>query len=832
MLVPVSWLRDFFTSDADAQAIADVLTARGLKIDGIERQFTPGHIVVGRVLRLTRHPDADRLLVGTVDVGGRTLQIVTGATNVAEGNKVPIALAGASLFPHGSKPNGARQPKSIQKSIVRGVQSDGMMCSATELALPGEFDDGIVILEDDAVVGEDFWRTVRFGEAVLDVDVPSNRADCLSIAGIAREAAAGLKIPYRPRKLDAHAGSRPSPLGVEIGDPAVCRRLIGQFFWNVANRQSPMWMILRLHAAGVRSLALLVDISNYVQIETGQPLHFYDAKKIRGDRIVARSARLGECVVTLDGIERLLQEGMPVIADGGGPVGVAGIMGGAESGVGDDTSELFLESPNFVGARIRRARLALGLRTEGASRHERDLPLELPEVGRRLAARLLVESGATPSAVVETGEKPGPPRSVTFRPGRVNEVLGSDYDLAQIEDALTPIGLSFQRQQVPKGLRHALKVQVPYWRPDVVEEVDVLEEVARAIGYDAIEERRMVAAPQTIAEGLFRQETALARSLAALGYREIVTISLAGSRVIAAWERSGIPFWTRVAAIQNPLSDDQRFLRPSLLPGALAVAQRSWPKASGSLRIFEIGHIFRPIESEPSGSEHPQAQKPGADQGLYDQNGVLEWPSLCGLALYDDVDADAPIDSRLLEVKGDVETVVSMLTGEIGETVAEARPYFHPGAAGNIVIGDRIVAKFGRLHPRLAHAYELPQASYAFMLYLEHLPQARPVPAFSPLPKFPGTRRDIAVVVAQDVPAGALVRAIREAGLVELEDVTAFDEYRGPQVGAGKKSVALTLRLRKADATITDLEADAAASRAASALARQFGAVLRANPAP
>lgn len=823
MRVPISWLRDFFESDADAAAIARVLTSRGFNVEAIEEQPTPQHIVVGRIETLERHPLADRLLVGKVDVGGRTLQIVTGATNVAVGNKVPIALAGAAVYSRETPSDGKRAAKVIQKSVLRGVESDGMMCSPEELALPGEFEDGILILEDEAPVGESFWRAARFGGAVLNVEVPSNRADCSSMAGLAREVAAGLGVPYREPKLEEHVGTRPPPIGVRIGDPGLCRRLLGQYFWNVRNRRSPMWMTLRLQAAGVRSLDLLVDISNYVQLETGQPLHFYDAKRLRGDVIVARGARAGEKVVTLDGVERTLEEGTPVIADGSGPVGIAGIMGGAESGVTRQTTELYLESPNFAGKRIRRASFRLGLRTEGSARHERDLPLELPEIGRRLAARLLVEAGAQPSAVATAGEEPGPARWVEVRLARLNAVLGSQCGAKQIRAALDPMGFT----TVEKEPDCAFSVGVPFWRPDVSEEVDLIEEVARASGYDEIPERRAVAAPQAVDESLFRQETLLAGALAALGYNEIITISLAGSRMVSAWERSGIPFWKSVVTIANPLSDDQRFLRPSLLPGVLATAQRAWLRAEGPLRLFEIGHIFRSPGSEPAQAEPHEHSKPGAEQGVYDQNGALEWPSLCGLVCFAAGETDAALDRRLLEVKGEVEFVVAKLAGSAGEAVPEERPYFHPGASGDIRLGSATVAKFGRLHPRLARAYELPPSSYAFMLYLEHLPRERPVPSYAPLPKFPGTRRDIAVVVDEAVAASSLIAAIRQAAVPDLEGVTAFDEYRGPQVAAGKKSIALALRLRKPDATITDAQADAAQRVALAALAKRFGASLR-----
>lgn len=815
MRLPVSWLRDFVETDASPQKIADILTSRGFTVDAIEPQRMPEKIVVGRIETLAPHPDADKLQVSTVDTGGSgKLQIVTGARNVAVGDRVPIALVGSIVYTGAPGSNGEPETKAINKAKLRGVESNGMMASANELALPGEFEDGILIMDADAPIGAEFWSTVRFGDAVLDVDVPSNRADCLSVIGLAREAAAGLGARFSEPAWGPGSGSAPSPIAVEIGDPAVCRRLVGQLFAGLRNRRAPLWMTLRLHAANVRSIDFLVDVSNYVQLETGQPLHFYDASLIKGGRIVARSSNAGESVVTLDGIERKLAAGTPVIADGERVIGVAGIFGGLDAGVKETTTDVFLESPNFVGARIRRAAIALGLRTEGGMRHERNLPLELPELGRRRAADLLIAAGATPSSVVEAGEKPGASRTIAFRPSRANALLGTDYDRSKMIAAIAPIGLAATGGD-------QLQVTVPWWRPDLVEEVDIIEEVARSIGYDGIAERRSQAAPQSIDDSLFDQDRTLARSCAALGYLEIVSIALQGTRAIEGWERSGLQYWKDLAAVENPLSDDQRFLRPSLLPGLLAAAGRSWPRANGELRLFEIGHVFRAVDS--AGDEKPLR----SHDGMYVDNGVVEWPSLCGVAIYAREDESGAIDRHLLAVKGDAERLVTELTGREPDTIPAPREYLHPLASADLRLDGKTVAKFGRLHPRLVNAYELPVSAYAFMLYMEELPHVRPALPFAPLPRYPGTRRDIAVIVGVDVTAGELMKAIVDARLDAFERVAAFDEYVGPQIASGKKSIALGIWLRRNDTTITDAQADASVATAVAALREKFGAELR-----
>jgi len=820
--VPVTWLKEYLSGPADVGSIASVLTARGFAVDAIERQPMPARIVVGRVEKLERHPQADRLWVGTVDVGREKLQIVTGASNVAAGNLVPIALVGAEVYEHGAGDGAAGTTHVIRKSALRGVESSGMMCSPDELALPGEFEDGILILDDDAPVGADFWQTVRYGDAVLDVDVPTNRPDCLSIIGLAREAAAGLGLAWREPVFPENAGTATPPLAVEIEAPALCRRFVGQGFATESSRKSPMWMTLRLQAAGIRSIDFLIDVSNYAMLETGQPLHFYDAAKVRGGKLVARAARPGETIVTLDGSTRKLPEGTPVIADAEGPVGIAGIFGGARTGVSAATKTMFLEAANFSGSAIRRAAVELGLRTEGSARHEKDLPLEFPQLGRRSAAKLLLEAGATASRPVVAGQQPLARESIALRPARVNQVLGTELNAGAMARALEPIGFTIAGNAVTP----------PFWRGDVTEEIDVIEEIARGTGYDAIPERQINASPQNIDEGSYDQESTLANAVAAFGYREIVTLSLQGSRTVAGWEHSSVPFWKETVQIANPLSDEQRFLRPSLLPGLLEVAQRSWGRTGDALRLFEIGHVFRPAESEP---QHARSENtptiPLPRSSAYAEHGVIEWPSLCALAAFSGGGQPGALDRDLLTIKGEAEALIATLAGSRGETRAESRSYFHPGAAGTIELDGQPVAKFGRLHPRLARVYDLPDSTYAFMIYLEHLPKERPVRPYESLPRFPGTRRDIAVVVAETVSAGELMLAIREANAPAFESVNAFDEYRGPQVPSGKKSVALTVSFRKSEATITDAEADASLQLVLARLRERFGAVLRAGEA-
>ncbi|MDQ2817770.1 MAG: phenylalanine--tRNA ligase subunit beta [Candidatus Eremiobacteraeota bacterium] len=800
MRVPLAWLHDFLAVPAPASDVAAALTERGFTVERIFDQLKLDRIVVGRIERLAPHPNADRLQISSVNVGGSKLQIVTGATNVSVGDAVPIALEGAAVFADSAGDGSRPQTKVIRRSTLRGVDSAGMMCSAAELALPGNFEDGILIMDPGARPGAEFWSEVGYAQAVLDVEIPSNRPDCLCIIGLAREASAWLGQPFREPFLEPRpaprGGAKTPAIGVEIGDASVCRRLLGQHFGRCSNRRSPLWLALRLEAAGVRSISFLVDVSNYVQIETGQPLHFYDAAKIQGDKIVARAARAGETVITLDGVLRSLPVGAPVIADDRGPIGIAGIFGGAACAVDESTTEVFAESPNFVGPRVRRAAIALGLRTEGASRHERNLPLLFADAGQTAAAALLSGAGAVASAVAVAGEEPSAPPTIAVRPDRVNAVLGTRLDRDAMKQGVERIGF-----RVTDGA--PMLVSVPWWRADIAEEIDVIEEVARGVGFDAIPERRSTAAAQDVDEGDYLQEKWLAQAVAALGYREIVSLGLQGSKTIAVWERSGLPFWTGLATIANPLSEDQRFLRPSLLPGLLACGAKA-PKRGGG--IFEIGHVF----------------------AVCDEGQTRERPSLFALVSFEPQSRPPTVDVRLLEVKGHVEYVVEQLTGQTGRTVAKPSLWSHPKISGEICVEDVSVALFGMLHPSLARAYELPASTYGFELFLDRLPKRRPVGRYRAAPRLPAAVRDIALVVEESITAGDLVDAARGAGVDALESARAFDEYRGPQLGQGRKSIALSLVLRYNAATITDAQADSAVERIVAALAKSCGARLRA----
>ncbi|MBC5824233.1 MAG: phenylalanine--tRNA ligase subunit beta [Candidatus Eremiobacteraeota bacterium] len=798
MRVPIGWLRDFLPGEAPVESIAAALTARGFTVEHVTKPPKLDRIVVGRIEALDRHPNADRLQVAKVDVGVERLQIVTGATNVAAGDAVPIALVGAAVFARSTENAQGAELKRIRQSVLRGVESAGMMCSASELALPGEFDEGILLLDRGMRPGSDFWQAVRFSDAILGVEVPSNRPDCLSIVGLAREAAAAMGSAFSYQPPPSTAQTAPASLiGVEIEDPSVCRRLLGQYFRGIKNRRSPLWLALRLEAAGVRSHNYFIDVSNYVQIEIGQPLHFYDAAKLRGNKIAARASFDGERILTLDGVERALPVGTPVISDGHGLIGIAGILGGQSCAIDDRTEEVFAESPTFVGKRVRRAAIALGLRTEGASRHERDLPLELCDVGLRRAAALLTHAGAIASAVAAGGDEPPAARSVALRPSRVNAILGTRIDVDEMRRAIQPIGFAVTGTET-------LSVTVPWWRTDVADEIDLVEEVARGIGFDAIAERPSTAPPQDVDESEFLQESWLATSIAALGYREVVSVALQGSKTASEWERSGLTFWLDLTPIANPLSEDQRFLRPSLLPGLLEVAAKHPRRLEGSA-FFEIGHIF----ARPEG------------------DAVKERRSLFGLRCFAQPDRTTAMDRCLLEVKGDVEYVLRQLSGSDGNAAADRLLWAHPGAAAVITLEDTPVATFARLHPQLTRAYGLPPDSYGFELLLDALPRARSIASYRAVSRLPGTRRDVAVVVDEAIAARDLAQAVWSAGVPHLESVRPFDEYRGPQTGPGRKSVALSIMLRKSDATITDAQADAAMKVVVAALAVHFGAVLR-----
>ena len=791
MKLPLAWLRDYLDVELAPGDVAARLARLGFPVDAIDRRPPLSGVVVGRLARVEKHPDADRLQICTVDVGTpQTLTIATAATNVAQGQIVPVATIGARLV-----------GLTIAPRTMRGVASEGMLCSAAEIGLEGSwFEDGILQLDASVPVGTDFVEYYRLGDAVLDVEVTANRVDALSIVGLARELAASFGTRVREPEIDrAPIAPDGVPPLVTI-ESADCRRFVAQRFSGAFGGIAPFWMRSRLALAGQRPIDALVDISNFVMLETAQPLHFYDYDRLAGGRVVVRDARAGEALRTLDGTDRALDGRYLVVADEREAQCVAGLMGGAASEVSAATRELLVEAATFAGPRVRRMSVALGLRTEASSRHEKGLPAGLATWGAARAAFLLQAAGATAHAPVAAGAGDAPAGPIDLDPALVRRLLGIEIGRDEARAALDSLGFGVAASaSVGDGSgTEALAVTPPPWRGDVRIAEDVVEEIARVVGYDRIEAAMPPVFEQQVTSAAYRAESAVAHALAALGYVEAVTLALQPGTVAARYARAGIALPGATVEIANPLSEEQRYLRFSLVPGLLELAARTPVRP---YRIFEVGHVF-------------------AGDPRFETAGVA-W-----LAAFDPADEPDWHDAGFLRFKGESLALLRALTGTAATAVSASSPGFHPGKTASLLAGGRDVATIGAVDPRLLAAYGIEAAVYAGWMRLADLPAYR-LPAYRAPSKYPPLARDLALVVAPEVPAADIEHAVRAGGDGAIADVRVFDEYRGPQVGAGRKSIAVRVVLQRADATMTDADADACIAAILASLRERCGADIR-----
>jgi phenylalanyl-tRNA synthetase beta chain len=774
--VPISWLRDFVALPDDAEAIAERLAMLGFPVDAIERRPIISGVVTGRIERVEKHPNADRLLVARVDIGaGEPLTIATAATNVADGQHIAVATIGARL-----------PELTIEARTMRGVASQGMMISADELALPAEwFDaDGIMQLERTIEPGLDAVELFGLDTAVLDVEITANRPDAMSILGLARELAASYDVPLtlpsfaNPGDRDETPDRRPQ---VVIESPD-CTRFVAQRFDDVRVGPAPAWMRIRLAMAGQRPINNLVDVSNYVMLETGQPLHFYDAAKIAGITLIVRDARAGEKLVTLDGSERTLATQALVIADRNRALGLAGLMGGASSEVTPQTSSIVLESANFIGARVRRMSGALGLRTEASSRHEKSLAPALTDIAASRAAQYLRDFGATAYRPREFGAPIRAAAPIPLQVRDVERLLGIALPANRIAAHLAALGCAVSAQGDA-----ALAVVPPPWRRDLTLATDLVEEVARVEGYERIAAVVPSVPAHEISSAKFTRENRIAHALAALGYREIITHSLRS--------RAG----DNAVEVRNPLSEEQRFLRTGLISGLLDYLAVVPVPA----HIFEIGQIFQ------------------RDDGT-----IVERTALA-FGFSAKATGEPPWrDSSFLRLKGDCEALLRDVTGRDAQTAPGTRPDFHPGKTAAVSLDGVCVGYVGCVDPRLSKAHDLAGDAYCCVIGVDALPPYA-TPRYRPPSRFPSTYRDLALVLDTAISAGDVEQTVASALGSLCTGVRVFDEYRGPQVDEGRKSLALRVTLQRFDATITDEEADAAIARVLDTLRERFGATLR-----
>jgi phenylalanyl-tRNA synthetase beta chain len=809
MRVPVSWLRSYCDPGLPAEAIADVLTMAGIKLERLHRVGVgdPMNFVVGRVVKTEPHPDADRLTVCEVDDGsGVPRTIVCGAPNVAGGQTVAVALPGA-VMPDGSK---------LGEAKLRGVKSSGMILAEDEVGI-GEDHTGIIVLENGAEPGSPLTDALPIADEVLELEITPNRPDAMAVYGVAREVHAVTAAPLG----DDPGAAEPEASGgdtaedhasVEIADADVCLRFTARVYEDVKIGPSPMWLKQRLMAAGQRPISNVVDITNYVMLCVGQPLHAFDLDRVRGSRIVVRPAEPGEKMKTLDGVEREFDPEMALVCDAEGPSGIGGVMGGEISEVADATTRVLMEAATWVGPNIMRTSRLLGLRTEASARFEKQLHPEVALAGPRLAARLMVDlcGARLVPGTIDVYPRPVPERRVSLRLERMERLLGASIDEGEVEGILGRLG--FQ----PKLSGGVVETTVPPWRDsDVQREADLVEEVARVHGLDKIP--TMLPARRT-AVGILSGSQPLRRRLEDMlrdrGLNETVSYSFTSPEALARLRLSDDEEPLR---IRNPLSEELSMLRPRILPGLLDAARHNAVHGRPGVGLFESAHVYkqgRPLGEASGGS--PAGARPADEQHHLS---VL-------------VTEAAPGGLRTDRVPGDFLAVRALLEAVMAAAHADWRaepggpPFLHPGRAATVMAGDEDVGWIGELHPLVLRAWELDGPVTAFDLNVDRLASAE-VTTYSHVASFPAVLQDIAVVVSDDVSAAEVERAVRAGGGELLADVSVFDLYRGEQVGEGDKSLALRLEFRAPDRTLTDDEVAERRAAIESALA-EIGGSLRA----
>jgi phenylalanyl-tRNA synthetase beta chain len=790
MRVPLAWLRDYVDVPTDIDALVTKFASLGFPVESLERRPFISGVVVGTIVKLEKHPNADRLQVCTLDVGApQLLTIATAATNVARAAVVPVALIGAQL-----------PQLRIEPRKMRGIDSQGMLCSAQELGLPKEwFEDGIMQLDAQTPNGTDVVQFFGLDLPVLDLEVGANRGDALSLVGIAREIAAvlGARLRFPPLLSDAR---EPAENDVRVTLESVdVRRYVAQRVSQVSVRPSSAGMRVRLALAGQRPISNLVDISNFVMLELGGPLHFFDFEKIGGKHIIVRDAQSAERLTTLDGVTRELDATALVIADEEGATGLAGLMGGQISEVSDATRELVIESANFSGPRIRRMSLKLGLRTEASTRNEKNLPPALTDIAAARAAFLLEREGAVVAGPRAYGKPLDPPAVIELAPRDVARLLGFEVAADELRRALEALGFTLRAVEDDEGAGR-FAVTVPAWRSDVTIAPDLVEEIARIIGYDRVRAELPAIAAQELDSAAFDREMTIAQTLAGLGYAECVTLALQPGSVAERWRSLGITVPPPVE-IRNPLSEDQRWMRFSMLPALLDHAARE--RSLRPLRTFEIGHVFDDLPEGP--------HEPNVVSTLGVTKAVAGQP--------------AWRDAAFLAASSDVRAFVRAVAGLDARLERASAPGLHPGKTARILAGEASVGFVGTVDPRLLRAHEIADEAVAAVVFIDALPDAR-TRQYAPPSKYPAVERDLAIVVAPAVSAAEIVATIRSATpLARRIDV--FDEYRGPQIDAERKSLAVRIVLQRDDATLTDGEADAAIQKILAALRADHRATPR-----
>ena len=830
MLISTNWLRDYVETGLSAEELGDLLTMSGLELEEIEYVGADLEgIVVGHVLETSQHPNADHLTLCKVDIGeGEPVQIVCGAPNVAGGQKVAVATVGTTLMLPSREDPSERVAVKIKKSKLRGEVSQGMICAEDELGL-GDEHDGVLVLDESAEIGQPFAAYLEAtgqskSDAVLDLAITPNRPDATSHIGVARDVAALTGQPLKLPEITPvePGGQAAEQISVEIEDAEACPRYVGMVIRGVKVGPSPEWLRDRLEAVGLRPINNVVDVTNFVLHEFGQPLHAFDCDLVAGRKIIVRRSKKAESITTLDGEERKLPEGTLLICDAEKPIAVAGVMGGANSEVSEATTSLLLESAYFEPVSIRKAAKALGLQTDASYRFERGVDPAGQARAAARAAQIIVEvaGGEIVPGMVDAHPVPHTPLTVNLRPERVAKVLGIDVPADDITRLLTAIGF-----EVEEGER-GLNCTIPSFRPDIEREIDVIEEIARLWGFDRIPSPATTPVPLVPAgdtpEAKLLDDVRM--RFVGLGFRELYTNSLVSKQTA---EQFAAASWTGAEAdiveTLNPISQDMSALRPSLLPGLLGVVAYNQARGAESLRLMEFGHVY-------TRSTDPSDPPAGAGQAV---KGYREHTSLI-LGLTGTVEEKGwNTDARtadFFDLKGVLEHVLGTLDlPEITETPCTELDALTAYRL-ELHVGEKRLGVIACVADELADAHDLHSPLFVAELnadLLAELAYRDGSLRYEPISRFPAVDRDLAVVVGDGQPVGPMLATIRQSAGPLLQSVRVFDLYRGEHIEDGEKSVAFAMRFL-AGRTLRDEEVDGRIRKVVKALEREYGAKLRA----
>ena len=794
MNISRKWLREFVDITATDKEYDSVMTLAGQKVETTERMDAEiKNVVVGKVLSMKKHENSDHMWVCMVDCGiGEPVQIVTGAQNVHEGDLVPVAQHNSYL------PGGIH----ITKGKLRGVESCGMLCSYKELGLtehdcPEAYADGIWILNNEGCkVGEDMNVVIGNDDSIVEFEITNNRPDCYSLIGLARETAAAFNVPmkhHEPVVKGGAEGNLCDLLDVDVQADDLCPRYTARMVHNVKIAPSPKWMRQRLRSAGIRPINNIVDITNYVMVEYGQPMHAFDYRYVKGGKIVVRRAGADKTLTTLDGSVRVLQPDMLVIADETKPVGLAGVMGGENSEIVADTVDVVFESANFLGSSIRKTALALGMRTDASAKFEKDIDpmLTVPAVNRACELVELLGAGEVMDGMIDVLNYVPQPVTVKLEPERINALLGTNISEADMIEYL-------HREEVPvvDGM-----IQVPSWRPDLRVMADIAEEVARYYGYNNIETTLMRGA--TTMGGYSDEqklENAAGAAARALGYSEIITYSFVSPSSFDAIRIPADSPLRKTVKLVNPLGEDTSIMRTVILPSMLDILSRNFAFKNKGVKLYEIGKIYLPVEGEKLPNEPKRM--------IFGTYGEHE---------------------NFFTLKGEVDALLEQLNVHPATYVADTKnPSYHPGRCADIMIDGKKLGVIGQIHPLVAEGYGISGEVYVAELDFTGLQSAlAPERVFHSLPKFPTVSRDLALVCDEAMTVGMLEACIKKAGGKLLRSIQLFDIYRGPGIAPGKKSVAFSLELRADDRTLTDEDTTGVTNAVLEKLKNDLGVTLR-----